>query len=64
MTSTLDHKILEALGLPAQNCAGFTMNFAPFAPTTVSVRYFVDAAQAEALATEFKEYKLVPADHA
>ena len=64
MTKTIDQKILETLGLPSQNCMGFTMNFAPFAPTTVSVRYFVDAAQAEALATEFKEYKLVPADHA
>ncbi len=64
MTNAIDRKILEALGLPSQNCMGFTMNFRPYASPTVSVRYFVDAAQAEAIANEFKEYELVPADHA
>lgn len=64
MTSTLDHKILEALGLPVQNCAGFTLNFHPFSPPTVSVRYIMDQTQAEAIAGAVREYKLVPADHA
>jgi len=64
MTATIDHKILEALGLPLRGCVGFTMDFRPGAEPTVSVHYVMDAAQSAEIAEMVCEYKLVRADHA